>query len=492
VAHGRARFQTPLEDDFELPGSDIIRNHYPETERTNKRSIPVRIMYKNAIYSHKACAAQSVHWDMPPADEEAIKKLLGSVLIALWTTSVFVYAGSHLWSRCQSRLRRPIEIVMPSGSILFFTTIAHAGYGVWSLAEAVFRPCPSFDNLMPIRIRDLLIRLQAHIGRPSSPTPSFVYKSINPTRTARLFHYPKPASYLYLDHDVQPEVYYPPVFAPEGREGTIALEYGARSEFPKDAPEGSEEVKDETRAMSDESSGDEVDAAARPVVSSSIDKRKQTQLADNRAKRQRAQVNLETLSWSLEIDNRRYTNIRDAQCEVESKSYVRKQCDIDQLLDECDHVRQWALWAEEVIPRAQGWRDRLTRALDAVTTNDITVSKFAEDLTTSTSWRWINVKVPSMEAWSIILSLETFLALNLDQLLSLRCEEGQKMSIILLVRHGTEYANVLIVRESVKTMMTTTRMLQIEIFKQWLNAKVMDPSLQDDEFKTHVMMAWME
>jgi hypothetical protein len=201
---------------------------------------------------------------------------------------------------------------------------------------------------------------------------------------------------------------------------------------------------------------------------------------------------METLSWSLEIDNRRYANIRDAQSEVESKSYVRKQCDIDQLLDECDHVRRWALWAEEVIPRAQGWRDRLTRALDAVTTNGITVSKFAEDLTTSTTWRWINVKVPSMEAWSIILHLESFLALNLDQLLSIRCEEGRKMSIILLVRHGTEYANVLIVRESVKTVMTTTRMSQIEIFKEWLNAKVMNPSLQDDEFKTHVMMAWME
>ena len=54
-----------------------------------------------------------------------------------------------------------VIVEIPAGSILFFSVLMHAGYGLWSLDEMLIRPVPSMDDMMRTSISDLLIRYQA-------------------------------------------------------------------------------------------------------------------------------------------------------------------------------------------------------------------------------------------------------------------------------------------------------------------------------------------
>ena len=76
----------------------------------------------------------------------------------------------------------PVIVEIPAGSILFFSALMHAGYGIWSLDEMLIRPVPSMDDMMRTSISDLLIRYQAHVARPKQHNS---FKSIDPTETVR-------------------------------------------------------------------------------------------------------------------------------------------------------------------------------------------------------------------------------------------------------------------------------------------------------------------
>ena len=72
----------------------------------------------------------------------------------------------------------PVIVEIPAGSILFFSALTHAGYGIWSLDEMLSRPMPSMDDMMRTSISDLLIRYQAHVARPKQHNS---FKSIHPS-----------------------------------------------------------------------------------------------------------------------------------------------------------------------------------------------------------------------------------------------------------------------------------------------------------------------
>ena len=55
----------------------------------------------------------------------------------------------------------PVIVEIPAGSILFFSALMHAGYGIWSLDEMLIRPVPSMDDMMRTSISDLLISTTA-------------------------------------------------------------------------------------------------------------------------------------------------------------------------------------------------------------------------------------------------------------------------------------------------------------------------------------------
>ena len=76
----------------------------------------------------------------------------------------------------------PVIVEIPAGSILFFSALMHAGYGIWSLDEMLIRPVPSIYDMMRTSISDLLIRYQAHVARPKQHN---IFKSIDPAKTVR-------------------------------------------------------------------------------------------------------------------------------------------------------------------------------------------------------------------------------------------------------------------------------------------------------------------
>ena len=136
--------------------------------------------------------SQQLHWDFKPRGSCDTKELLGSVLVALWTTRLIIYPMSHRWDKmvstegANSKRKRqrqttsslvgrqllPVIVEIPAGSILFFSALMHAGYGIWSLDEMLIRPVPSMDDMMRTSISDLLNRYQALLRELSNTTAS--------------------------------------------------------------------------------------------------------------------------------------------------------------------------------------------------------------------------------------------------------------------------------------------------------------------------------
>ena len=103
----------------------------------------------------------------------------------------------------------PVIVEIPAGSILFFSALMHAGYGIWSLDEMLIRPVPSMDDMMRTSTSDLLIRYQAHVARPKQHNS---FRSIDPTKTVRSYNLPCEASYFHFNHRVPLTLLIPPVF----------------------------------------------------------------------------------------------------------------------------------------------------------------------------------------------------------------------------------------------------------------------------------------
>jgi hypothetical protein len=227
VASDLARLQVPLPRGQKMPGKDFAEQYFPKTTATKGADINARLTHENLLLQHRAAAAQNAHWDFPPRSTTDTKRIPGSVLVALWTTRLIIFPMSHRWCLLEEReneeqeredddslIRQfsPVIIEIPEGSILFFSAIMHAGYGIWSLDEGLFRPAPSLDDMMQVRIRDLHIRYQAHAARPKQLTSNEMQKTIDPTKTVTHESRPYDASHFYFDHRTALPLVFPPVF----------------------------------------------------------------------------------------------------------------------------------------------------------------------------------------------------------------------------------------------------------------------------------------
>jgi hypothetical protein len=166
------------------------------------------------IGSHIDCMAQQIHLDTfarkVQANHTQVAQEHASVIVALWATILLLYPLSH--KRIPKDKNKKFiltEVHMPSGSFLFFTAIAHAGYGIWDLGGAFIHPCPSEDDLFAVPLQEFLIRYQAHLGRPQKAKTNL----FNPYSTVRLNNTADCASYLHVDHSQRLLRLYAPVFA---------------------------------------------------------------------------------------------------------------------------------------------------------------------------------------------------------------------------------------------------------------------------------------
>ena len=78
-----------------MPGTAFIKEYFPHTQISAKKTRKVRVAHEVLICQHVAASAQQLHWDFKPGGSCDTKELLGSVLVALWTTRLIIYPMSH-------------------------------------------------------------------------------------------------------------------------------------------------------------------------------------------------------------------------------------------------------------------------------------------------------------------------------------------------------------------------------------------------------------
>ena len=85
-----------------MPGTAFTEEYFPHTQISAKKTRKVRVAHEVLICQHVAASAQQLHWDFKPRGSCDTKELLGSVLVALWTTRLIIYPMSHRWDKMVS------------------------------------------------------------------------------------------------------------------------------------------------------------------------------------------------------------------------------------------------------------------------------------------------------------------------------------------------------------------------------------------------------
>ena len=166
------RLQVHMPEDIVLPGEDLINCVYPRpTGAAAATWEPVTIM-RAILANHPLVGAQHIHWDQPPtkglSEATRIEKQPGSAILALYPTEVYIYPCSNRFD--DSKRCIPVALVIPEGCILMFTTMAHAGYGVWHEGQSIHRPVPSADDFKATNTLEWQPRIHFHIKRGSKTT----------------------------------------------------------------------------------------------------------------------------------------------------------------------------------------------------------------------------------------------------------------------------------------------------------------------------------
>ena len=91
VAIDCARLQSYLPKGESMPGTALIEKYFPHTQISVKKTRKVRVAHEGLICQHVAASVQQLHWDSKPRGSCDTKELLGSVLVALWTTRLIIY-----------------------------------------------------------------------------------------------------------------------------------------------------------------------------------------------------------------------------------------------------------------------------------------------------------------------------------------------------------------------------------------------------------------
>lgn len=154
--------------------------------------------------------AQFIHFDHLPQDVqdedwwEALCISQGSVLVAAHPTKLILYPGSHRLG--SGEIFKPVIVPIPAGCMILFTTIAHAGYGIWDQRLAHMVPCPHMDDWMALDSLSLQKRGHVYVDR-GIPVPwdTTVPRALLPDHAKK---------FLLENHSKKLEVFNPIIFAP--------------------------------------------------------------------------------------------------------------------------------------------------------------------------------------------------------------------------------------------------------------------------------------
>jgi hypothetical protein len=226
VAKDLGRLEVWLQETPSLIAT-VVREYFPAQ---NQEELDIK--YPSLMGTHRAAAAQHLHWDMQPlctrSDLLMVLQLLGSYLAAIKPARVIVCPFSHQGQSKTGKSRfRPGIAVYPAGSVLLFSNLAHAGYGVWPVDEALIRPVPSADDLAATDCSEWSLRIQGHIGRSNCSSADVLH--IVESYREYLPSMKRFAAHIYLNRDEDLPYFYPPVFLPESKVGAapVTLDYGA-------------------------------------------------------------------------------------------------------------------------------------------------------------------------------------------------------------------------------------------------------------------------
>ena len=173
------------------------------------------------LANHPDAAAQQVHWDQLPTKQflttdRAVERTVGSAMLALYPTRIYIYPCSNKFTAGKKFI--PVTLVIPAGCILMFTTMAHAGYGVWAEDQALYRPVPSADDYLAVNTLSWIPRVHFHITRGEKSTPKS--NMMIPDHTVRTEDVGGIINYIELDHTEEPPLFKPPVFHPPSMQFT--------------------------------------------------------------------------------------------------------------------------------------------------------------------------------------------------------------------------------------------------------------------------------
>ena len=205
-----------------MPGEDTILKYFPRLEGNdpaNKPFVTMRVMLGN----HPAALAQQTHWDQRPMKAQSVQLQLGSAIIAPFATEVDIYPFSHNWAEAKKFI--PVRALIPAGCAFMFSTIAHAGAGVWDLEDAsMVRPVPSLDDPMHTDMDTWRIRYQCHVSRGSlyAPSPYSAKPDVQygPDQVNNLH------CYIHFNRKEKLTRVYPPVGYAFRRRATVCVTFG--------------------------------------------------------------------------------------------------------------------------------------------------------------------------------------------------------------------------------------------------------------------------
>ena len=106
----------------------------------------------------------------------------------------------------------PVTLMIPEGCILLFTTMAHAGFGVWQESESIYRPVPSIDEALATDTSTWEPRLHFHVGRGEHGVVRS--EMVVPDGSVRAETMKSLVNYIHVDHWEDPPVLKPPIFLP--------------------------------------------------------------------------------------------------------------------------------------------------------------------------------------------------------------------------------------------------------------------------------------
>jgi hypothetical protein len=444
----------------------------------------------------------------------------------------------------------PVIIEIPEGSILFFSAIMHAGYGIWSLDEGLFRPAPSLDDMMQVRIRDLHIRYQAHAARPKQLILNEMQKTIDPTKTVTQESRPYEASHFYFDHRRTLPLVFPPVFTVNKDWLREPLKYDTsefldRADMPEfvQAKEARSSGRDtvatykqpsrkarrsaQTGGRVQEAAESVEDARAKPLtpttphvakptptpipiatptppqkpltISSgkrpSDDTKDEDRFTDQGQKRVRLMQSSQILSFQPRAQLPLAADTMDSE-EVPSE-WDQPQVDMEEFLQLCPCLPDWfdALAQASAWPNASTWKTRLAFMFSNQVRKSGQDRFLAKRLQSTIDVQGVPMTVPSSTAWALGLSRSAFLKeKDFNKLMQISLKEEQRLNIACILTYFGGFSQIIVVKtnNTVRVWQDEEHRSMAKDIQQWATRQCEGTQQQFALCQPIVVAAWLE